>query len=139
MQGVMKWKPRDNGFTKPLNVLQIFAWVVSAINLGYLAFATAMYFWIFTIISAAWYVATLLFVFRYAAETMLCNPIDEVVIQERKWKDMNVSFNRNDYEFFCVIWDTHVSNKSKHWGKWNKCISGFDHHCYWLNNWIGDK
>ena len=48
-------------------------------------------------------------------------------------------FVNSDYEFFWSIWDAHVTAMAKHCGKCNKCISGFDHHWFWLNNCIGEK
>lgn len=138
----MKWKPRDNGFSRPLNLLQMLAWAVY--------FTTWIYYFIFIIIVllSQWaflivwgiiYFTFWILVFKYAMTVMLTNPIDQVIIEERKCKSLNISFNRNAHEFFWVIWDSHVSNQSKHWGRWNKCVSGFDHHWYWLNNWVGKK
>ena len=33
-----------------------------------------------------------------------------------------------------------IQNKnSKHCGQCDRWVSGFDHHCKWLNNWVGEK
>ena len=42
-----------------------------------------------------------------------------------------------EFDFVCIICNTHVNNRSKHCGECNKCVAVFDHHCKWLNNCIG--
>jgi len=47
-----------------------------------------------------------------------------------------------DPEKVLLVWKTcmiNVTPKHKHWFQWNKCIRGFDHHCVWLNNWVGSN
>lgn len=39
---------------------------------------------------------------------------------------------------YCVHCSTHVQPRSKHCWCCQKCVVGFDHHCPWLNNCIGE-
>ena len=39
----------------------------------------------------------------------------------------------------CEVCKTHVLETAKHCGACNRCTSGFDHHCRWLNNCIGER
>lgn len=32
-----------------------------------------------------------------------------------------------------------LNKESKHCGQWDRWVSKFDHHCKWLNNWVGEK
>ena len=32
-----------------------------------------------------------------------------------------------------------LNKESKHWGQCDRWVSKFDHHCKWLNNWVGEK
>ena len=43
------------------------------------------------------------------------------------------------YDYYCLICNTHVKERSKHCGECNRCVSLFDHHCKWLNNCIGER
>jgi palmitoyltransferase len=43
-------------------------------------------------------------------------------------------------DYYCHICQSYLSDeKSKHCGSCNRCCSGFDHHCKWLNNCVGDE
>ena len=32
-----------------------------------------------------------------------------------------------------------MHDRTKHWGDWNRWVDMFDHHCKWLNNWVGGR
>ncbi|BFZ12890.1 hypothetical protein BsWGS_15928 [Bradybaena similaris] len=41
---------------------------------------------------------------------------------------------------FCALCEVSVQDpKAKHCSACNKCVAGFDHHCRWLNNCVGDR
>lgn len=52
-----------------------------------------------------------------------------------------------DIQFPWCFWDQQAvspdfsprSKKAKHCSSCNKCVSGFDHHCEWLNNCVGSR
>lgn len=46
-------------------------------------------------------------------------------------------FDPELYQAFCTLCGTYVLVQSKHCGECNRCVSGFDHHCRWLNNCVG--
>ena len=46
--------------------------------------------------------------------------------------------NKKDYTY-CTICKSSRFLSSKHCGKCNRCVHGFDHHCKWINNCIGKK
>jgi hypothetical protein len=39
---------------------------------------------------------------------------------------------------FCTVCSAYVNEDAKHCGACNRCAGGFDHHCNWLNNCIGE-
>ena len=41
-------------------------------------------------------------------------------------------------DLYCHLCGTPVTESSKHCKRCDRCVSGFDHHCIWLNNCIGD-
>ena len=43
-----------------------------------------------------------------------------------------------DLHLYCTVCDGYVNEDAKHCGTCNRCCGGFDHHCNWLNNCIGE-
>ena len=37
----------------------------------------------------------------------------------------------------CYKWNSIKPPKVHHWSLWKRCIARMDHHCPWMNNWIG--
>ncbi|XP_025689427.1 protein S-acyltransferase 18 isoform X1 [Arachis hypogaea] len=48
------------------------------------------------------------------------------------------NLNEDDISF-CALCDFEVKKHSKHCRTCNRCIEGFDHHCKWLNNYVGKR
>lgn len=67
------------------------------------------------------------------------NPTDPTLELETRCKKANITFDSRNYEYHCQICDSHVLVGSKHCGQCNRCTSGFDHHCRYLNNCIGEQ
>jgi hypothetical protein len=40
---------------------------------------------------------------------------------------------------YCVYCGINVFNHSKHCKRCDRCVIGFDHHCKWINNCVGEK
>ena len=82
---IMKWKSRKNGFAKPWNALQVLSWIIFLANLAYFCcFVATMHRWQVAIPVTLLYIISSVSVARYAFGAMLTDPMDPVVIQERK-------------------------------------------------------
>jgi palmitoyltransferase ZDHHC1/11 len=121
---------RKNGFSLPLNCIQVLAWVIFA------GLSFSFYFWYlplnphryFPVISIP-YTVLLFTVIFLAFKVTICNPIDPLVT------GMPNTVQKTSKR--CTVCLSSVSNSSKHCGKCDKCVLGFDHHCKVLNNCIG--
>lgn len=67
----------------------------------------------------------------------LSDPTDPTVYKERAARVGNIKFDLSPFNTICRICDTHVQSSSKHCNTCKRCVDGFDHHCKWLNNCIG--
>lgn len=58
-------------------------------------------------------------------------------------KPKNVSFeklvNKLDPNSLCPTCEVMCTLESRHCFICNRCVEGFDHHCQWVNNCIGEK
>ena len=52
---------------------------------------------------------------------------------------LNVEVENKKSCTYCTICKSSRFLSSKHCGKCNRCVHGFDHHCKWINNCIGKK
>ena len=77
--------------------------------------------------------------FYYAWLATASDASDPTIELESKCKEMKLEFNSTNYDFHCKICQSHVFAGSKHCGQCNRCSSGFDHHCRYLNNCIGES
>lgn len=125
---------RTHGLKYPLHPLQILSWVFYLLNFStyYLIFMVGTThiptLWIILTIIYTGFVLTICVLDIWAT---IINPTDKVVKQKHSDKD------KEKYSFFCKIWDSYVSDNSKHWGQCNRCVADFDHHWKWLNNCVG--
>nr|XP_026692700.1 zinc finger protein isoform X2 [Ciona intestinalis] len=136
---------RKNGWSLPLNGLQILAWLLilyfGVVFYAVEGLALEPYWWpiVFSIISVV-YVTNIIF---HTTSTTI-NPADD---NSTKWKATSrpvLKFNRKLHKHviennYCHLCETNVGESSKHCSACNKCVSVFDHHCKWLNNCVGDK
>jgi hypothetical protein len=76
-------------------------------------------------------------VFIFAFLTIVKDPTDPALIEERKCRLEGKTFDEQQYEYYCDKCDGHVDENSKHCRRCQRCTLGFDHHCIWLNNCIG--
>jgi hypothetical protein len=129
---------RETGFSLPLHPLQVLGWVlmttltvtyfvltVPALPPTYQAVFSAVYSTALTVTVVLGYICT------------KCNPTDPTVYLERQSRLNLEPFDDTNFPKVCRICKTHVLQHSRHCGQCNRCVNGFDHHCKWLNNCIG--
>ena len=91
------------------------------------------------ILSVLYGASSFLMVF-FTVLTTRKDPTDPTVALERAYAaglPAGKDFNRLRYGLYCDLCDTHVLEGTKHCRICNRCTSGFDHHCAWVNNDIG--
>lgn len=128
-------KRRKHGFEWPYNYWVILAWVVSVIEIVILVVIYGS--WILdrhkvvpTIILGGIFAVLLITIIIFDIIWMITDPTEPMVHNKDNLFD-------EVYEYECDCWDWYVSKDTKHCKVCNRCVKTFDHHCIWLNNWVG--
>ncbi|NWU56697.1 ZDHC1 palmitoyltransferase, partial [Dromas ardeola] len=137
-------RARRNGWSLPLHIFQIIAWLL------YIFFALVGFGILVPLLPRHWLPAGYIcpgacFIYHLVVHltAVSIDPADANV-REKKYLGPLATFNRNQHahvieNHHCHVCDVDVSAKSKHCGTCNKCVCGFDHHCKWLNNCVGER
>ncbi|MFH4979124.1 hypothetical protein AB6A40_005833 [Gnathostoma spinigerum] len=133
-KGKGNWR-RHNGWTWPPSGLQILSWFGLCILLPLNAFILVVLHPVYTLIvltSAALWIVVLLIVLT---------TIDPAIpTLSRHSKPLIFDATKHEHvieNLYCNVCAIQVDATCKHCRQCNKCITGFDHHCEWLNNCIG--
>ncbi|NXE97090.1 ZDHC1 palmitoyltransferase, partial [Menura novaehollandiae] len=137
-------RARRNGWSWPLHLFQIIAWLL------YLFYALVGFGILVPLLPRHWLPAGYIcpgvcFIYHLVVHltAVSIDPADANV-REKNYLGPLATFNRNQHahvieNHHCHVCDVDVSAKSKHCGTCNKCVCGFDHHCKWLNNCVGER
>ncbi|NWZ52196.1 ZDHC1 palmitoyltransferase, partial [Haliaeetus albicilla] len=137
-------RARRNGWSWPLHLFQIIAWLL------YLFFALVGFGILVPLLPRHWLPAGYIcpgvcFIYHLVVHltAVSIDPADANV-REKNYLGPLATFNRNQHahvieNHHCHVCDVDVSARSKHCGTCNKCVCGFDHHCKWLNNCVGER
>ncbi|NXE26744.1 ZDHC1 palmitoyltransferase, partial [Ardeotis kori] len=137
-------RARRNGWSWPLHIFQIIAWLL------YLFFALVGFGILVPLLPRHWLPAGYIcpgvcFIYHLVVHltAVSIDPADANV-RAKNYLGPLATFNRNQHahvieNHHCHVCDVDVSTKSKHCGTCNKCVCGFDHHCKWLNNCVGER
>ncbi|XP_009999346.1 PREDICTED: probable palmitoyltransferase ZDHHC1 [Chaetura pelagica] len=135
---------RRNGWSWPLHIFQILAWLL------YLFFALVGFGILVPLLPLHWLPAGYIcpgvcFIYHLIVHltAVSIDPADANV-REKNYLGPLATFSRSQHahvieNHHCHVCDVNVSAKSKHCGTCNKCVCGFDHHCKWLNNCVGER
>lgn len=109
---------RKNGFTKPLNNLQLLSFILFGINV--LTF--------YLQIKKTWQLTLYSFlILLIILSTIYCTSINPEYVKSEKTN------------CFCKLCQKEVTKETKHCKLCDKCVEEFDHHCKWMNTCIGKK
>ncbi|KFP43755.1 putative palmitoyltransferase ZDHHC1, partial [Chlamydotis macqueenii] len=137
-------RARRNGWSWPLHIFQIIAWLL------YFFFALVGFGILVPLLPRHWLPAGYIcpgvcFIYHLVVHltAVSIDPADANV-RAKNYLGPLATFNRNQHvhvieNHHCHVCDVDVSAKSKHCGTCNKCVCGFDHHCKWLNNCVGER
>ncbi|CAG5114576.1 unnamed protein product [Candidula unifasciata] len=136
---------RNHGWNCPWHSLQVVAWIV-------IVYFVIIHYGCFipSLISASQiplYCVTTIFVIGLVTTLVVATSLDPAISAVRdkggnkKVQKLDRSKHRHAIEDkFCALCEVSVQDpKAKHCSACNKCVAGFDHHCRWLNNCVGDR
>lgn len=127
------WR-RVNGFTLPIHPLQVLLWAIYLVLPIPSAISTfPMPLFPLTPSIIIFFHLLLIILILYLS---LFDPGIKINHLPREYNQENGHVIEN---LKCQICFHTVDHTTKHCKSCNKCISGFDHHCVWLNNCIGKK
>ena len=142
MVEIVKRRVRVNGFACPLHPTQLLTYVIyfgDILSFYAIDMVSLYHNSVLVYVLGSIYLLLTVIVFYYGLQATKRDPTDPTIALEKRCKEQKVPFNSEDYEFHCQICDSHVLSGSKHCGQCNRCTSGFDHHCRYLNNCIGEQ
>ena len=142
MVEIVKRKVRHNGLNMPLHPSQVFTWVLFAgdiLSFYFIDLVSLQHISPLVISLGIIYFVLSCGTLYYGYSSTVINPQDPTINLEKTCKQRGLAFDSSLYEFHCQICEAHVLNGSKHCGQCNRCTSGFDHHCRYLNNCIGEQ
>ena len=103
------------------------------VNLISLSFIFYIKFDIRSIIYITWLIILLLFMFRFfLIDTTKFNNNQNYLLNLLEKEEISI-------EDYCLNCQIKQNEEMVHCLICNKCIEGFDHHCYWLNKCVGEK
>ncbi|KYK62653.1 DHHC zinc finger domain-containing protein [Toxoplasma gondii TgCatPRC2] len=129
---------RRDGFSRPLQAFQILSWLCFAADvfLFYLVLVPSMCFALQVAGGVAFGLcAVAVFACGWIATTT--DPIDPVAFLSGPFSSAPAPEVHPDMRECDVCGFVH--ERSKHCRVCNKCVDGFDHHCMWINNCVGEK
>ncbi|XP_023947961.2 palmitoyltransferase ZDHHC1-like [Bicyclus anynana] len=141
---VQRSRRRLNGLQLPLNYWQVIGWVVFLITASFnLVVLIQIQFYELKLVSIIVYVVLYAFHIISHLAALLLDPGEADL---RKQEASTVpEFDRTIHAHVIENGRCHLCNintssrKTKHCGICNKCVDGFDHHCKWLNNCVGQR
>lgn len=133
-----------NGFRKPLNTYQVFAWIqIILVSVSFYTLIIPVQSSEVQVVTGTFASVFLLGCLVFGFICTYIDPTDPAVFESRKslanLYEINESFDHKKYPKICQVCKSHVNKDSKHCRDCGRCVLHFDHHCKWLNNCIGLK
>mmetsp|Transcript_66223 Transcript_66223/g.158398 ORF Transcript_66223/g.158398 Transcript_66223/m.158398 type:complete len:357 (-) Transcript_66223:68-1138(-) len=129
---------RKNGFEWPLHPVQVTGWVVFTADCAIFAAVCLpeLEELLAQLLVGSLFGASVCVLVGAAAFATACDPVDPRVKAAELGK---ATHSKEDGDLpFCNSCCAHVQHNSKHCRVCNKCVHGFDHHCIWFNNCVGE-